>query len=149
MPGKRISEDQKRQITAALFRREPYPQISEAHGIHLTTVKRIANSLSTYGTFAPPRDETKPMGRPRLVTPELLEVCRSVFILSNVDGDSRREGRGSVHMMDCMAFKKTTNFLRKGTKDEKANNINTPRHSAPTLKNTQSRPWENSHPSFP
>lgn len=34
------------------------------------------------------------MDRPRLVTPELLEVCRSVFILSNVDGDSRREGGG-------------------------------------------------------
>lgn len=78
MPGKRMSEDQKRQITAALFRREPYPQISEAHGISLSTVKRIANSLSTHGTFYPPRNETKPMGRPRLVTPELLEVCRSV-----------------------------------------------------------------------
>lgn len=93
MPGKRMSEDQKRQITAALFRREPYPQISEVHGISLSTVKRIANSPSTHGTFYLPRTETKPMGRPRLVTLELLEVCRSVSYQMST-GVQGRKGEG-------------------------------------------------------
>ncbi|KAL2001143.1 hypothetical protein VTN02DRAFT_2189 [Thermoascus thermophilus] len=72
-----LSQTQREQITAALFRQEPYPHICRTHKVSDRQVRRIAHCLRTWGTTVPPRKEsTKPMGRPRMMTPEMQEELR-------------------------------------------------------------------------
>ncbi|PGG97033.1 hypothetical protein GX51_07532 [Blastomyces parvus] len=66
---KRLTQEQKHAVTAALFRQEPYPDIAAAHGISERRLRGIANCLRTWGTTHPPR--IKPMGRPKTITNEI------------------------------------------------------------------------------
>ncbi|EEQ84769.1 uncharacterized protein BDCG_08038 [Blastomyces dermatitidis ER-3] len=66
---KRLTQEQKHAVTAALFRQEPYPDIAAAHGISERRLRGIASCLRTWGTTHPPR--TKPMGRPKTITDEI------------------------------------------------------------------------------
>ncbi|KAN0084969.1 hypothetical protein V8E54_001436 [Elaphomyces granulatus] len=72
-----LTQSQREQITAALFRQEPYPQICSAYNVSDRQLRRIAHCLRTFGTTAPPKKEsTKPMGRPRKMNDEMLEELR-------------------------------------------------------------------------
>jgi hypothetical protein len=75
-----LTQSQREQITAALFRQEPYPQICSAYNVSDRQLRRVAHCLRTFGTTAPPKKEsTKPMGRPRKMNDEMLEVRESCF----------------------------------------------------------------------
>lgn len=70
-----LSRTQREQITAALFRQEPYPHSCRTYEVSDRQVRRIAHCLRTWGTTVPSRKENaKPMGRPRAMTPEMQEV---------------------------------------------------------------------------
>ncbi|EER39036.1 conserved hypothetical protein [Histoplasma capsulatum H143] len=71
---KRLTQEQRRAVTAALFRQEPYPDIAAAHGISERRLRGIASCLRTWGTTHPPR--TKPMGRPKAITDESQQGLR-------------------------------------------------------------------------
>ncbi|PGG98959.1 hypothetical protein AJ79_08734 [Helicocarpus griseus UAMH5409] len=70
----RLTEEQRRAVTAALFRQEPYPHIAATHGVSERRLRGIARCLRTYGTTHPPR--TKPMGRPKIISDEVQESLR-------------------------------------------------------------------------
>ncbi|EEH33699.1 hypothetical protein PAAG_04748 [Paracoccidioides lutzii Pb01] len=71
---KRLTQDQKLAVTAALFRREPYPQIAATHGVSERRLRGISLCLRTWGTTHPPR--MKQMGRPKAITSEIQEGLR-------------------------------------------------------------------------
>ncbi|KAJ9271778.1 hypothetical protein DTO212C5_2203 [Paecilomyces variotii] len=72
-----LPETTRQQITAALFRQEPYPYICLTYNVSDRQLRRIAHCLRTWGTTAPPRKEhTKPMGRPPVVPKEVQEELR-------------------------------------------------------------------------
>lgn len=109
---------------------------------------RIANAPSTHGTFYPPRDETKPMGRPRLVTPELLEVYRFVSYQMSTEVQGGK-GRGlCAYNVSHGMQKDDVSIFSERMKMKKVNNTNTHRYYAHTSKKIPLQPWENSHPSF-
>ncbi|KAL1967149.1 hypothetical protein VTN77DRAFT_3440 [Rasamsonia byssochlamydoides] len=75
--GPRLTQAQREQITAALFRQEPYPEICAKFNISDRNLRRIAHCLRTYGTTMPPKQEpAKPMGRPRKMNDEMVEELR-------------------------------------------------------------------------
>ena len=69
-----LTQTQREQITAALFRREPINRIAEAHNCSNKQVYRISKFLRQYGTPIPPR--IKKMGRPRTLNDEIEIVSR-------------------------------------------------------------------------
>ncbi|ODH45193.1 hypothetical protein ACO22_00306 [Paracoccidioides brasiliensis] len=71
---KRLTQDQKLAVTAALFRQEPYPQIAATHGVSERRLRGISLCLRTWGTTHPPR--MKQMGRPKAITTEIQEGLR-------------------------------------------------------------------------
>ncbi|KKZ66682.1 hypothetical protein EMCG_07639 [[Emmonsia] crescens] len=71
---KRLTQEQKHAVTAALFRQEPYLDIATTYGVSERRLRRIASCLRKWGTTHPPR--TKPMGRPKTITDEIQESLR-------------------------------------------------------------------------
>jgi hypothetical protein len=67
-----LTQDQREQITAALFRREDAKEIADANGISERQVRRIAQNLKQYGTVTAPR--LKKMGRPTCLNKEIEDV---------------------------------------------------------------------------
>jgi predicted ArsR family transcriptional regulator len=67
-----LTQDQREQITAALFRREDAKDIADANGISERQVRRIAQNLKQYGTVTAPR--LKKMGRPTCLNKEIEDV---------------------------------------------------------------------------
>src|SRR2546423_2936497 len=68
-----LTQDQREQITAALFRREDAKEIADANGISERQVRRISQNLKQYGTVTAPR--LKKMGRPTCLNKEIEDVC--------------------------------------------------------------------------
>ncbi|MCJ1388017.1 hypothetical protein MMC18_000861 [Xylographa bjoerkii] len=81
MPGQPTTQQDREQITARLFRREPVPDIARTTGISKKTIWRISYNLKTYGTAVAPK-ESKTRGRPPLLTQEEHEALAQ-FILDN------------------------------------------------------------------
>ncbi|MCJ1404165.1 hypothetical protein MMC11_007390 [Xylographa trunciseda] len=81
MPGQPTTQQDREQITARLFRREPVPDIARTTGISKKTIWRISYNLKTYGTAVAPK-EPKTRGRPPLLTQEEHEALAQ-FILDN------------------------------------------------------------------
>lgn len=73
MPGQPTTQQDREQITARLFRREPVPDIARSTGISKKTIWRISYNLKTFGTAVAPK-EAKTRGRPPLLTQEEHEV---------------------------------------------------------------------------
>jgi hypothetical protein len=71
---KPLTQAQREQITAALFRREDAKDVAESHGITERQCRRIIQNLKTYGTVNAPR--LKKLGRPTCMNKEIEEVCR-------------------------------------------------------------------------
>lgn len=77
----RLTQAQREQITAALFRQEPYSEICAKFNVSERSLRRMVQCLRTYGTTIPPgQDSAKPMGRPRKMNAEMVEV-RLFFLL--------------------------------------------------------------------
>ena len=76
-PPTALTDSQKLLITAALFRREPLPQISITHSISLARLRRFQTSLATHGTLLPPKlppspgTPVKKLGRPTVLPAEV------------------------------------------------------------------------------
>ncbi|PGH07749.1 hypothetical protein AJ80_07954 [Polytolypa hystricis UAMH7299] len=68
-----LTQAEREQITARLFRQEPSHEICAAFNISDRRLKRIIHSLRTYGTTVAPR---KPPGRPKAVTTEMQDSLR-------------------------------------------------------------------------
>lgn len=131
MPGKRITEERKQQITADFFRQEPYAHIREVRGISRDSLKRMARCLRTYGTTHRPRNPpTKPIGFPRLFDDKMMDVC-NLF-------DRSYEGRLGVQQE--MAYRNTAKTQLALKETIPINNTDKHRTSKPSSKTTLSQP---------
>ena len=76
MPA-RISDNRRRRVKVKLDISQETKQIVKDTQVSARTVQRYRNNVHNYGSLTPPRNG--PQGRPRVITPEMEEVCTSFF----------------------------------------------------------------------
>src|SRR2546423_32260 len=93
-----LTQEQREQITAALFRREDAKEIADANGISERQVRRISQNLKQYGTVTAPR--LKKRGRPRCWNREIENWCVPCLSASKTKKKKKKKKRKSCSL-DC------------------------------------------------
>ena len=69
----RIPETKRRTIKVKIALENPSKEIADTVNVSCRSIQRFSKNLSIHGSMTPPK--VVPQGRPRIITPEMEEIC--------------------------------------------------------------------------